>query len=107
MRGIVALGGPTRGRLQVAAGADSELRAGGLDVALAGAILVVGSRVDAETLTRARAMGVRGIIVTGLASKERRDFLASERASGRRSIACHRSRCSCWTARSAGRWPGR
>ena len=39
---------------------------------------MVGSRIDAETLTRSRAMGIRGIVVAGLASKERRDFLASE-----------------------------
>ena len=61
MRGIVALGGPTRGRLHVATGKDGELRSGGLDVGFAGTILVVGSRIDAETLTRARAMGVRGV----------------------------------------------
>ena len=85
MRGIVALGGATRGRLQ--AGTDSELRAGGLDVGSAGTILVVGSRVDAETLTRARAMGIRGIVVAGLSSKERRDFLASE---ARQRSALHR-----------------
>ena len=54
---------------------------------LAGTILVVGSRVDAETLTRARAMGVRGVIVAGFASKERRDFLASE---ARQRAALHR-----------------
>lgn len=34
--------------------------------------------MGAETLTRARAMGVGGIVVAGLSSKERRDFLASE-----------------------------
>ena len=85
IRGIVALGGPTRGRLQ--AGMDGELRAGGLDVAYAGSILVVGSRVDAETLTRARAMGIRGIVVAGLSSKERRDYLASE---ARQRSALHR-----------------
>ena len=85
IRGIVALGGPTRGRLQ--AGADGELRSGGLDVGSAGTILVVGSRVDAETLTRARAMGVGGVIVSGLSSKERRDFLASE---ARQRAALHR-----------------
>ena len=67
----------TRNRRR-AAGPGTRLRAGSLDVGLAGAILVVGSRVDAETLTRARAMGLRGIIVAGLAGKERRDFLASE-----------------------------
>src|SRR4029079_5889331 len=85
IRGIVALGGPTRGRLQL--GADGELRSGGLDVGSAGTILVVGSRVDAETLTRARAMGVCGIVVAGLASKERRDFIASE---ARQRAALHR-----------------
>lgn len=85
IRGVVALGGPTRGRLQ--AGTDNELRSGGLDVGSAGTILVVGSRVDAETLTRARAMGVRGVVVAGLSSKERRDFLASE---SRQKAALHR-----------------
>ncbi len=85
LRGIVALGGPTRGRLH--GSPDDELRAGGLDVSAAGAILVVGSRVDAETLTRARAMGVRGVVVTALSSKERRDFLASE---ARQRSAVHR-----------------
>src|SRR3954447_133705 len=85
IRGIVALGGPTRGRLQL--GSDGELRSGGLDVGSAGTILVVGSRVDAETLTRARAMGVCGVIVAGLSSKERRDFLASE---ARQRAALHR-----------------
>ena len=43
--------------------------------------------MDAETLTRARAMGIRGIVVAGLASKERRDFLASE---ARQRAALHR-----------------
>lgn len=76
IRGVVAIGGPTRGRLQP--GDDAELRSGGLDVGSAGTILVVGSRVDAETLTRARAMGICGVVVAGLSSKERRDYLASE-----------------------------
>lgn len=87
MCGIVALGSPTRGRLHVVPGAEGELRSGSLDVGLAGTIIVVGSRIEAETLTRARAMGVRGVIVGGLASKERRDFLASER---RQRAALHR-----------------
>jgi hypothetical protein len=34
--------------------------------------------MDAETLTRARATGIRGVVVAGLSEKERRDFLASE-----------------------------
>ena len=85
IRGVAALGGPTRGRLHT--GADGELRSGGLDVGSAGTILVVGSRVDAETLTRARAMGVCGVVVAGLSSKERRDFIASET---RQRAALHR-----------------
>ena len=68
-------------------GSRASYRSGAVDVGLAGKILVVGSRIDAETLTRARAMGVRGIIVAGLASKERRDFLASET---RQRAALHR-----------------
>jgi len=87
LRAAAAIGAPSRGRLELAAGPGGELRAGGLDVGRAGTILVVGSRVDAETLTRARAMGVRGIVVGGLPSKERRDFLASE---ARQRAALHR-----------------
>ena len=87
LRAIITLAGPTRGRLHVASWVEGELRSGSVDVGLAGKILVVGSRIDAETLTRARAMGVRGIIVAGLASKERRDFLASE---NRQRAALHR-----------------
>lgn len=80
--GVEALGDPTNGRLSL--GSDrgdiryGRLRSTSLDVGLAGTILVIGSRVDAEALTRARAMGVRGVVVSGLAGKERRDFLASE-----------------------------
>jgi hypothetical protein len=87
IRGIVTLGGPSRGRLRLTAGSGGGLRPSGLDVGLAGTILVVRTRVDAETLTRARAMGIRGVIVSGLASKERRDFLASE---ARQRAALHR-----------------
>lgn len=84
IRGIEALGDPTRGVLALGmdpaarTGRGMILRPSTLDVGLAGTILVVGSRVDAEALTRARAMGLRGVIVAGLAGKERRDFLASE-----------------------------
>ena len=75
--GAGAIGGPSRGRL-VTLPPDGDLRGGSLDVSLAGAIVVVGARVDAETLTRARATGIRGIVVGGLSDKDRRDFLASE-----------------------------
>lgn len=84
IRGVEALGEPTRGVLALGAepsegaGPGIVLRPGSLDIGLAGSILVIGSRVDAEALTRARAMGLRGVIVGGLAGKERRDFLGSE-----------------------------
>jgi hypothetical protein len=87
LRGAFALGGTARGRLDIAAGPDGELLPRSFDVGSAGAILVVGARIDAESLTRARAMGVRGIVVATLASKERRDFLASE---ARQRAALHR-----------------
>lgn len=75
--GGAAFGTPVRGRLEIAARPDGEIRAGAIDVRQRGTILVVGARVDAEALTRARAMGVRGVVVAGLAGKERRDLLAS------------------------------
>jgi hypothetical protein len=77
--GVLALGVPTHGRVEIATDEAGELRPGSVDVGRSGTILVVGSRVDAETLTRARAMGIRGIVVSGLAAKEERDFGASER----------------------------
>ena len=77
--GRAALAGPTWGRLQIATGADGELRAQHVDVGAAGAIIVAGARIDAEALTRARAVGIRGVIVAALGIKEQRDFLASER----------------------------
>jgi hypothetical protein len=77
--GAEALAGPSSGRLEVATGRDGEVRASEIDVGGAGAILVVGARIDAEALTRARAVGVRGIVVATLGVKERREILASER----------------------------
>jgi hypothetical protein len=46
---------------------------------MAGSIIVAGARMDAEALTRARAVGIRGVVVAALGIKEQRDFLASER----------------------------
>jgi hypothetical protein len=74
--GAFAAGGPTRGRLELVPG-EAGLR-GSLDVGRSGSILVVGGRLDSETISRARAMGVRGIVVPGLAGKDLRDLVASE-----------------------------
>jgi hypothetical protein len=76
--GVMAVGVPARGRLSIVRDPGTELHPAGLDVGRSGTILVVGPRVDAETLTRARAMGVRGVIVAGVSGKEVRDFGASE-----------------------------
>ena len=88
VRGAFAAGHSARGRLELATDASGELRAGGIDVGRTGTILVVGSRIDAEALTRARAMGVAGIVVASLAGKDLRDFQASER---RQQAALHPS----------------
>lgn len=76
--GVAIAGGPTRGPLEVAVHGDGELRAGALDIRRAGSVVVVGSRVDAETLTRARAMGIRGIVAAAIGTRELRDLAASE-----------------------------
>jgi hypothetical protein len=76
---MLMTGSPSHGRLDLATDPTGELRPGGIDVGRAGAVLVVGARIDAEALTRARAMGVRGIVVASLAGKDLRDVLASER----------------------------
>jgi hypothetical protein len=81
------VGVPTRGRLAIGTDPGGELHATALDVGRAGTILVVGARIDAEALTRARAMGIRGVVVAALAGKELRDFTASEQ---RQRAALHR-----------------
>lgn len=87
LAGALGLGGPARGRLALATDASGEVRPGAIDVGWSGTILVVGARVDAETLTRARAMGVRGIVAASLGGKDLRDFAASET---RQRAALHR-----------------
>ena len=77
--GRTALAGPSWGKLQLVTGPDGELRAQHVDVGMAGSIIVAGARMDAEALTRARAVGIRGVVVAALGIKEQRDFLASER----------------------------
>jgi hypothetical protein len=77
--GVDVIGGPASGRLEIIAPRDGQVRASEINVGAAGGILVVGASIDAEAITRARAVGVRGIVVAGLGVKERREVLASER----------------------------
>jgi hypothetical protein len=69
------LGEPHSGRMVVLP-EDSDPRLA-LDVALAGAVVVLPGRVDAEALARARAMGIHGAVVGSLAERDRRDLVAS------------------------------
>jgi hypothetical protein len=87
LEGSSVSGVPTRGRLVIGTDAAGELRPSALDVGLAGSIVVAGSRVSAETLSRGRAMGLRGVVVASLGQKEQREFRASE---ARQRAALHR-----------------
>ncbi len=79
LAGVGGIGGAVHGELMVAVTEpDEELRAGAIDVSAAGRILVGGSRASAETLTRARAIGVAGVVLGGVLEKELRDFEASQ-----------------------------
>ena len=80
LEGVGGMGDAVHGPLVVAVHAhDEELRAGAIDVSAAGKIVVGGSRASAETLTRARAMGIAGIVLGGILDKELRDFAAIQR----------------------------
>ena len=57
---------------------DAELRASAIDIAAAGSVLVAGARLDIEALTRARAIGVAGIICGGLVGRELRQLEESD-----------------------------
>ena len=58
---------------------DAELRASSVDVGAAGAIVVAGARLDIEALTRARAIGVAGILCGGIVGRELRQLDESDR----------------------------
>jgi hypothetical protein len=80
LEGIDGSGEAIHGELVMAVhDPGEELRAAAIDVAKAGKIVVGGSRASAETLTRARAMGVAGIVLGGVLDKELRDFAAIQR----------------------------
>lgn len=80
LHGVGGSGAAVHGELRMAVRDPAdELRAGAIDVAATGRIVVGGSRASAETLTRARAMGVAGIVLGGILDKELRDFEAIQR----------------------------
>jgi hypothetical protein len=80
VRGVGGTGTAVHGELVVAVhDPGEELRAAAIDVTATGKIVVGGSRASAETMTRARAMGVAGIVLGGVLDKELRDFEAIQR----------------------------
>ncbi|MFN8622260.1 MAG: hypothetical protein U0869_16130 [Chloroflexota bacterium] len=77
--GRIGWGQPVSGRLMLGVPSpDAELRASAIDIAAAGSILVAGARLDIEALTRARAIGVAGIICGGLVGRELRQLEESD-----------------------------
>jgi hypothetical protein len=77
LRGVGGSGEAVHGELMVGVRTpEEELRASAIDSGATGKIVVGGSRASAETLTRARAMGVAGIVLGGVLDKELRDFEA-------------------------------
>jgi hypothetical protein len=87
LAGRVAWGQPIAGPLVMGVPSpDAELRASAIDIAAAGSVLVAGARLDIEALTRARAIGVAGVICGGLVGRELRQL---EEADVRQRAALH------------------
>jgi hypothetical protein len=76
--GAVAAGVPSRGYLDVPRLTDGELWVSALDVARSGAVVVAGSRITAQAISRARAVSIRGLIAGSVGEGELRDLQASE-----------------------------
>lgn len=75
----VGWGRPAWGRIVLAVQRpDEELQTSRIDVAAAGAILVVGARTDIEAMSRARAIGAAAVIAGGVASRDLRQLTMSE-----------------------------
>jgi hypothetical protein len=75
----VGWGRPAIGHIVIAAdGPDAEVRASRIDVSAAGAILVAGTRLDIEAMSRARAIGVAAVLTGGVASRHLRQLGSSE-----------------------------
>ncbi len=74
----IAAGEPSRGYLDVPRLTDGELWASALDVGRSGAVVVAGSRVSSQAISRARAMSIRGLIAGSVGQGELRDLAASQ-----------------------------
>lgn len=76
--GAIAAGEPSRGYLDVPRLTDGELSPSALDVGRSGGVVVAGSRISAQAISRARAMSIRGLIAGSVGYGELRDLEASE-----------------------------
>jgi hypothetical protein len=76
--GTIAAGEPSRGYLDVPRLTDGELWASALDVGKSGAVVVAGSRISAQAISRARAMSIRGLVAGSVGQGELRDLAASQ-----------------------------
>ncbi len=74
----IAAGEPSRGYLDMPRLTDGDLWASALDVGRSGAVVVAGSRISAQAISRARAMSIRGLIAGSVGQGELRDLAASE-----------------------------
>lgn len=75
--GVVGAGQATRGYLDVPRLTDGELWAAALDTGRSGAIVIAGSRISAQAISRARAMSIRGLVAGSIGQGELRDLEAS------------------------------
>jgi len=78
LTGALAAGEPSRGHLDVPRLADGELWASALDVGRSGAVVVAGSRISAQAISRARAVSIHGLVAGSVGQGDLRDFEASE-----------------------------
>jgi hypothetical protein len=76
LQGIFGIGGETWGEIKLLVSkSDEPLDLTSLDAGCSGKIVVGGSRVDSDFLTRAASLGVRGVVVGGIDDKDLRQFL--------------------------------
>jgi hypothetical protein len=79
IQGIFGVGGETHGTLAIAtAGPGETLEASSLRPEHRGAVLVGGNHVSHETVLRARALGVRALVVGGFDDRDLRELLGRD-----------------------------
>ncbi len=76
IQGIFGVGGERQGVLRVLPGGpDEPLRAANLDESMHGCVVVGGSLIEADALTRAAELGIVGLVAGGIRDTDLTDFL--------------------------------